>query len=168
MGFLSIGAQSAAEDGGCIELVTPELTHQARTGSIEESPTDELFHRRNRSISDRLFLVTEPNRIDRIGKPCFLLSDLSLELFDFRWTLGLLQILDILVQIRFDAIGLGIWITTDHWGLPRIVPRQVSSVPLSADVVELAEHTPTDQMDCVVVQNAVVPLVAGCQVERFT
>ena len=40
-------------------------------------------------------------------------------------------------------------------------------MPLGSDVVQLSEHSPADQMHCVVVENTVVALVAGGQVQRF-
>ena len=49
--------------------------------------------------------------------------------------------------------------------LPTVMPRQVASVPLSANMVNLSQHAPIDHVFGIVVQHAVVTLMPSRQVQ---
>ena len=69
------------------------------------------------------------------------------------------------MQFLVEIVGLGIvgLGRPGHRLLPAIVARQVAAVPLGADVVQLAQQPLADHLDRVVVEDVVVPLVAGGQ-----
>ena len=167
VGFFAVVSKSSAEDRGCVELVASKFSHQTCASPIKQSPTDQFFHGRNGSISEGFFDIPEASRIDLVGKPSLLLGDFSLQLFNLCGALGLLEFLDEFIQIGFDLVDLGIRIASYHGWLPRIVSGKVAPVPLCSDVVQLSEHAPADQVNGVIVQDAVVSLVSCSQVKRF-
>ena len=118
VGFLAIGTKCTAENGSRIKLVTAELAHQARAGTIEQSPTHQLFHRGNGSGADVLLDVSETSGVDDVLHPSFLLGNLTLELFDFSRVLGFLKFLDVLVVVGFDFVDFGFGISANHRWLP--------------------------------------------------
>ena len=51
-------------------------------------------------------------------------------------------------------------LSTGNWQRPRIFSGCIVSVPLCADMMDFAKQSPLDQVDCVIVENTVVSLVA--------
>ena len=123
MGLFPVGTQGAAEDGGRIELMAAEFTHQSGTCPIEQPPSDKFLHGRYGSVADGFLLIAESGGVYFVGHPGSLLGDLALELLDFRRALGLLQFFDVFIQVGLDAIDLRIWISPDHRWLPGVVSR---------------------------------------------
>ena len=86
----------------------------------------------------------------------------------FRWASGCIQLLAEFCKFRLNSVQ-----TVFEWRVawegrkPRVVTGQIAAVPLSADVVQLTDHTPTEQVNCVVVKHAVVTLVTGCTMQRL-
>jgi hypothetical protein len=71
--------------------------------------------------------------------------------FNFRRVLGLIEFLDILLVISLDLVHLAVGISADQGWLPGVVARQIATMPLGSDMVELSEHSPTQQVNSVVV-----------------
>ena len=147
------------EDAGGVELVAAELGHQASARAVPEPPADQLLQRRaNGTVADRLFRVAILRGIDGLVEDLRLeLGDLLLECVD----VGRLGGLEILLPA---GELLGERCVARHRRLPRVFAREVAAVPLGADRVDVSDQfRGADRVDGVVVEDAVVPLVAGGQ-----
>ena len=178
------------EDAGGVQLVAAQLGHQARPGPVPQAPADQLFDCRSRvdhlarGVLDLLLLVAELRGVDDlVGDLGLNLDDLSLDERDLLldgshvagdllglflgFELKLFFCFEQALQVVVELLGQRIveFALLRHRLLPAIVTGQVVAVPLGADVVQLAQHAAANQVDRAIVEDVVVPLVAGDQVQ---
>ena len=170
--FLAVLPQGADEDAGGVQLVAAQFGHQ---------PPPVRSHNRQRHSSsmaerggrwpsvDRL--VAEVRRVERLVRvPGLPLGDLLLP--TARSSAGSFSFASffskLLQSCRRSCRSTCLAVERDFAARQRLLPTvaawQVAAVPLGANVVDLAQQAPVNQIHGVVVQHAVVPLVAGRQV----
>ena len=155
--LLPVAAHRRHEDPRRVELMAAKLGHQAAAGAVPEPPADQFLERRpRRAVAEGHLRVAKLLRVD------ILVEDLGLHLGDpllERIDVGRLGVVEILLPAGelFQRP-----IVARHRRLPGILAGEIAAVPLGPDRVEIAEELRlADRVDGVVVEDAVVSLMAG-------
>jgi hypothetical protein len=164
LSFLAVLPQRGNENRSGIQLMAAQFGHQSAPRPLEQPPATEFFQRRAFVIAIFLVQVAEVFGLDRlVGVPGGPLRDLPRQFFACLGIFGSLEIRLEPLQLIFDAIhhpaGADNFFAAGQWLLPTVAARQIPAMPLGANVVDFAEQSPAQQVDGVVVENVVVPLM---------
>ena len=155
--LLALAMHGRHKNTSGVELMAAQLRHQASAGAVPEPPADELFHGRPRAPVGQ-----SHRRVAILGGIDQRVGDLGLELCDSlreHGDVGGLGGIEVLLPA--DKL-LGKRLIAGHRWLPAVVAGQVAAVPLGPDRMQVAKQAGlADRVDRVVVEHAVMPLVAG-------
>ena len=155
MSLRAVFAKRRAEDGRRIQLMRAEFGHQAAAGAVPQSPATQFFHGgANVTVGDRLCYVSVLLGVDlAVSVPLFPLRNLLVSSCTLAGSVvassSRLKLLS-LSTMRLTSLLLAVdgdnFIGTGNRHRPTVVARQIAAMPLSADVMQLAQQA--DRIKC--------------------
>ena len=160
------------EDAGCVELMRAEFNHQTAASALPQTPANEFFARRavvRRAVAQNevVSLIAVLRRVDDfVLQTHSRLFHFNAGFFNRRTASRFQRVFGIVVNrsklFRLRVVRLEVF---RHGLLPGVSAGHVASMPLSANVVQVAQQSALNRVHRFFVKNVVVTLMSGRQMD---